>query len=99
MANENTDYQLYEKADLGIRQISPSKGDILAVHFPADMDPAQMQAAAEMMRMNVEDWGINLICLTGGVQAYGTDLETLLKVIPKEEMNKLGWYNLHDRTV
>lgn len=87
---EDTTYQLYEKTDLGLNLLKAKPGDVLTVTFPDDMDPRQMHAALLQMHEATNEIGVHIVGLTQGIT---------MQHVPQKEMNRLGWYKLHDGQV
>jgi len=76
---------IYERADVAFKKLEPHDGDIVLVTFPSDIDMKQIQAFAHYMEAAVPD-GITVFCTHDNVD---------MKVLPKEQLNALGWYNFN----
>ena len=75
--------KFYEQARLSFQRLSPKKGEIVVVTFPADMSMQQIHATVTFLSQLGDEFGCAVICLGQGVT---------MEVQSEEEMNALGWY-------
>ncbi len=80
--------KIYERADIAFKKLSAADGDIIVVTFPSNILMEQMQAFASYMESAIPT-GVTVFCTKDGVT---------MDLLPKEQLNALGWYNMNDTT-
>lgn len=69
-------------AQVSVKKLSPTAGDIMIVKFPEGIKRNQLEGFAE-----------NFVqCLPDNVSALFINADMQIDRVPETEMNKLGWY-------
>lgn len=76
-------YEIYEKASISFQKLKAKPGDIVIIGFPENMDPRQLNAAAQMFGERSQEIGVHIICSVGNITV--SDL-------PEAELNAAGYY-------
>ena len=86
MSEEN--YTVYDSAMIAFEKLTPRDGDIILIHFPDDIHPAQMVEFSEQLQPMIPEDVIVLSVRKG----------MTVNQISEIEMNKLGWYRFDTKT-
>lgn len=76
---------IYEKATIAFQKLDVQPGNIVVVHFPADIEHEQMNEVAQQLRPALPP-KVVVLCVRAGVT-----IEALSEVY----MNKLGWFKFN----
>ena len=85
--------KFYEQARVAFKKLSPKKGDVLCVSFPADMPMGQVQTTVGYLQQLGNEFECAVIALGQGIT---------MDVMTEQDMNELGWYrdpDLQKRTL
>ena len=85
MSEERNPYELYENATIAFQKLKAQKGDVIVITFPENIDPRQLQAAAEMFSERSKEIGVHIICAAAGITVGN---------LPEAELNAAGYYRL-----
>ena len=85
MSEDAARVEIYKKAQIAFKKLSPKDGDIVVIKFPDNIHPQQMETFAEHMDGIIPE-GVTIFCTRSAVE---------IDCLPKQELNDLGWYNIN----